>query len=167
MNFPPQSVLATYTHDAYFFDSFSRDVRYSNESALDVYFMLVQQTPSWVNRLMALRNHIVGYFGLKNLGKMADIDFNKPHQDYRVGDRLGIFTIYSISEKEIVLEDRDKHLDVKVSFYLEPDGDRAKVHASTVVHVHNMLGKVYMLFVAPMHKIIVPSSMNQLPILLK
>ncbi|MEO9273389.1 DUF2867 domain-containing protein [Marinomonas sp. 5E14-1] len=54
-------------------------------------------------------------------------------------------------------------MSVKVSFYIEPNGSTACVHASTVVHVNNTFGKVYMFFVAPVHKLIVPSSLKTLP----
>ncbi|WP_419723785.1 DUF2867 domain-containing protein [Vibrio sinaloensis] len=36
------------------------------------------------------------------------------------------------------------------------------MYVTTVVHIKNWLGRVYMLPVAPMHKIIVPSSLKAL-----
>ncbi|KDM93530.1 DUF2867 domain-containing protein [Photobacterium galatheae] len=162
MTLPSQSGIHSLSKDAYFFDSYSTTIPYRNQSALDVYFVLVKETPSWVNRLMALRNQIVSYLGLKNLGHMADIDVHKPSTAYQVGDKVGIFSIYAVSHQEIILEDRDKHLDVRVSFFVEPDGETATVHASTVVQVKNWLGKLYMFFVAPVHKVIVPTSLKKL-----
>ncbi|GAB6260941.1 DUF2867 domain-containing protein [Photobacterium sp. CCB-ST2H9] len=162
MTLPAQSGMHTLLKDAYFFDSHSTTIPYRNQSALDVYFVLVKETPSWVNRLMALRNYIVGFLGLKNLGHMADIDAAKPNAEYRAGDKVGIFSIYSVSDQEIILEDRDKHLDVRVSFFVEPAGETATVHASTVVQVKNWLGKLYMFFVAPVHQVIVPTSLKKL-----
>nr|WP_087016987.1 DUF2867 domain-containing protein [Thaumasiovibrio subtropicus] len=55
-------------------------------------------------------------------------------------------------------------LNVQVSFLIEPLGDTTVVHASTSVHVNNDLGKIYMLFVEPMHKIIVPRSLKNIAI---
>ncbi|MBY4675231.1 DUF2867 domain-containing protein [Marinobacterium arenosum] len=163
MSIPGSSEVWTLMKGAYFYDSHSTKIRYDNQSALDVYFVIVRETPGWVNWLMSMRNKIVSKLGLKNLGHMSDIDFNKPSCDYKVGDRVGIFTVYANSNQEVILEDKDKHLDVRVSFYIEPEGDIATVHASTVVHVKNMLGKVYMFFVAPVHKIIVPTTLKKLP----
>ncbi|WP_342029478.1 DUF2867 domain-containing protein [Vibrio sp. S9_S30] len=129
---------------------------------MDVCLDLMSQSPQWVNTLMDLRNRIVSVFGLKNLGRMRDLQSNKEAADYRVGDRVGIFTLHSINQQEVILEDDDKHLNVKVSFYLEAQRDNIQVHATTVVHVYNNLGRVYMLFVTPVHKIIVPSSLKTL-----
>lgn len=163
MTIPNNTAISSLISDAYFYDTFSYPMRYENQSALDVYMMVMKGTPNWVHKLMALRNKIVSKLGLKDLGKMSNFDLSRPNNEYRVGDSIGIFKLYSISENEVILEDRDKHLDVKVSFYLEPNGETATVHASTVVHVKNTLGKIYMFFVTPIHKIIVPSSLTVLP----
>ena len=68
----------------------------------------------------------------------------------------------SSTENEVVLEDHDKHLEVRVSLLVEPEGETAIVYANTVVHVNNVFGKIYMFFVTPFHKIIVPSSLKSL-----
>ncbi|MGC9494121.1 DUF2867 domain-containing protein, partial [Vibrio genomosp. F10] len=96
-----------------------------------------------------------------------EFDHSTPSDHYKVGDMIGIFKLVSNSDYEVVLEDCDKHLDVRISFLIDPDGngknsDEAVVHATTVVHINNAFGKVYMFFVAPVHKLIVPSSLKQL-----
>jgi hypothetical protein len=50
--------------------------------------------------------------------------------------------------------------DVQVSIYRDIEEPNL-ISMSTVVNVHNVFGKVYMLFVKPMHKIIVPNSIIQ------
>lgn len=162
MPLPEQALIRSYSQNAYFMDSFQCSIANNNQSALAVFLAIARNTPSWVNYLMSLRNRIVSLFGLKNLGHIGDIDFNKPENAYQVGDRIGIFTLFANSRREVILEDRDKHLQVKVSFYLEPNGDQITVHATTVVHVNNRLGKVYMFFVGPIHKMVVPSSLKTL-----
>ena len=120
--------------------------------------------PSWVNALMSLRNQVVSKLGLKNLGSFSNIQQGKLAADYEVGDRVGIFILYDNTHQEVILEDQDKHLGVKLSFYIDPeiDGGSAKVHATTVVHVNNTLGKVYMFLVKPAHKVIVPVTLKRL-----
>lgn len=162
MNIPENTMLQDSLESAYFVDSFSTKIRYDGQTALDVYFVIAKNTPSWVARLMALRNLIVSKLGLKYLGQMDEFDHSKVSGDFKPGDTIGIFKIAANSKHEVVLEDRDKHLDVRVSFLVEPDGKYAIVHATTVVHVNNLFGKVYMFFVAPIHKIIVPCSLKQL-----
>jgi len=160
----PHSKISHHLDKSYFYDCYTRDVKPNDRTALDIYLELMQNTPSWVNRLMRLRNAIVSKLGLKDLGTLSNFENANANNHYKVGDRLGIFSIYSLSDEEIILEDNDKHLNVKVSFYLEPRDVATQItlQTSTVVHVKNWFGKLYMFFVMPVHKIIVPSVINKL-----
>lgn len=162
MEIPQNSALISYAKGAYFADNFSCEVINKGQTALDVYLEIAKQTPNWISFLMAMRNRVVSMFGLKHLGRLQDAAMDIDPDNLKVGDRLGIFTLVSNTNNEIVLEDSDKHLDVRVSFLLDPQRENVTVHATTVVHVHNRWGKVYMFFVAPVHKIIVPSSLKTL-----
>lgn len=158
MHFPQQSKLKPLSEDAYFADSFSRDISYTGESALALYVAMAHNIPAWVVGAMKLRNWVVSKLGLKDLGT-----FETPQKtNYKTGDRAGIFTVVENNEHELILEDRDKHLNVTLSVLVEPKGDTATVHMNTVVYVNNLWGRVYMFFVGPMHKIIVPSTLKQL-----
>jgi hypothetical protein len=147
---------------AYFWDSHSVKINHDNQTALDIYLTIARNTPPWVSQLMSLRNWIVSKLGLKNLGKINEVEYQTSCEDYKPGDKIGIFKLVANSKHEVVLEDRDKHLDVRISFLVEPDGQHAIVYVTTVVHVHNLFGKIYMFFVAPLHKIIAPRSLKTL-----
>lgn len=105
---------------------------------------------------MALRNRIVALFGLKNLGGIAQIDPNKKASDYQPGDHVGIFTLISNSPNEVLLGDSDKHLRVAVSVHkqVDPVHGATIITVTTVVHIHNWLGWLYMIPVIPAHKVI-------------
>nr|WP_233224772.1 DUF2867 domain-containing protein [Thiomonas sp. X19] len=53
-------------------------------------------------------------------------------------------------------------MDVKVSFCKVAEAGRNALAVSTVVHLHNLLGRVYMLLVAPIHRRIVPATLARL-----
>ena len=76
-----------------------------------------------------------------------------------VGARVGIFTIRSLNEKEVLLEIVDTHLDVILSVYREGEPS-PKVMVITTVSNHNMLGWLYVLPVAPLHKVIVSAILS-------
>lgn len=65
---------------------------------------------------------------------------------------------------EVILFDSDNHLDVALSVHKgqNPETNRPMLTVSTVVHTHNLLGRLYMLPVAPLHKMIVPSVMRSI-----
>jgi hypothetical protein len=153
---PQQSQIASRLHGADFHDCYETEIALTSSSALELYLKVVAATPRWVNAMMTLRNRIVQLAGLKNLGALGDTDAAKPASAYRLGDRVGIFSIVYLSEQEVILGDSDKHLNVEVSVCKLP----GKVAVSTVVHTHNALGRIYMLFVAPAHRRIVPATLR-------
>ncbi|MHB8252826.1 MAG: DUF2867 domain-containing protein [Acidiferrobacter sp.] len=156
---PPGSEISRHLQDADFYDCYEREMGFPAVSALALYLTMVSRTPAWVNGLMAIRNRAVSLIGLKDLGHLGAISASKPTDSYRVGDRVGIFTILQMTDKEVILGDADKHLQVKVSVCKLSSGERHSVAVSTVVHTHNTLGRLYMLFVAPVHRVIAPAML--------
>lgn len=154
---PKECEISKALNNVYYQDCYRFNSPVENRVALQIWLDHASQTPTWVNLLMNVRNNIVFLLGLKNLGRIGEFDACKPIYAYQIGDEVGIFTLIFLSENEVILEDSDKHLDVKISIYRN-NHETALIHISSVVHVHNWLGKLYMLFVKPMHKIIVPSS---------
>lgn len=156
---PDNSEAACYLDDSYYSDTYRFLTKPENKTALQIWLDHASKTPAWVNLLMTLRNKIVRTFGIKDVGQLGDLDSTKQETEYKVGDRVGIFTLLYLTEREVILGDSDKHLDVKVSIY-KAEINANTVSISTVVHVHNQLGKLYMLFVKPMHRLIVPLSIK-------
>jgi hypothetical protein len=126
------------------------------------YLKAFSSTPGWVHTCMSIRNRIVAMVGLKDLGAMDEINKSKPEGDYQPDDRIGIFTLISNSYDEVLLCDKDKHLDVTLSVHRAVDDNTGAilVTVTTIVHVHNLLGRLYMFPVAPMHRIIAPSVLR-------
>ena len=161
---PATSAINASLPGASFYDCYSIDVTGERHTALQYFLMTIKQSPLWVERLMWLRNKAVQLVGLKDLGGMASFDTGKPGLAYKPGDRVGIFTLISATDDEMLVGDNDKHLNVQLSLYRHPvttDGVQT-LSITTVVHVHNWLGRVYMLPVKPMHKLIAPAVMNRI-----
>ncbi|MBI5259199.1 MAG: DUF2867 domain-containing protein [Burkholderiales bacterium] len=144
---------------AYFHDCHVVRVPASDTTALGHFLQVVARTPRWVNLLMALRNRTVALFGLKNLGALGGFDPAKPESAYRPGERVGIFTLIQNTPDEVLLGDDDKHLEVVLSVFKGPvdAAGQVRVSVTTVVHVHNLLGRLYMLPVTPLHRLIAPA----------
>ncbi|WP_374519091.1 DUF2867 domain-containing protein [Undibacterium squillarum] len=157
---PADSRLRSCSRNADFHDSWSvhpADPGITTFAALQAVFM---RSPRWIANAMALRNKVVSKLGLKDLGGFDKLNPEKPLSAYRIGDRLGIFTLLSVSDEEIVMGDDDKHLQVQVSVYR--DWQQNLVTVSTVVHVKNWFGHLYMLPVKPAHRRIVPATLRVL-----
>ncbi|MDR2298753.1 MAG: DUF2867 domain-containing protein [Comamonas sp.] len=157
---PANSIVSTLLNDAYFADAYAVADPAPQRSAMEQWLDIVKSAPVWVERAMDLRNAVVSRLGLKDLGRLGGVDSGKPAWDYRIGDRVGIFSLQHMTSNEVVMADSDSHLDVHVSLFKSSPDDRVVV--STVVHVKNWFGRLYMLPVAPVHRIIVPTTLSRL-----
>jgi hypothetical protein len=72
---------------------------------------------------------------------------------YTPGEKILRFNLYSLDDHEIVTGRDDKHLDFRVSVMQVTEKGAPKVVVSTLIFVHNLFGKVYLLFVLPLHKL--------------
>lgn len=161
---PAESAINSHLPGASFYDCYSIDAAGARLTALEYFLRAIAQTPPWVERLMLLRNKVVRFFGLKDLGGLGGFDTSKPASAYVPGDRVGIFTLIASTDDEVLLGDSDKHLNVVLAVFRHPPAAEAvqTISITTVVHVHNWLGRLYMLPVKPMHKLIAPAVLNRI-----
>ena len=155
---PPDSAIRPLIAAAYFHDAWSIRLREPQRSVFELFMQVFARAPKWVEFCMRLRNRITSAIGLKDLGGFGDVDVNRPASDYQIGDRIGIFTLLQTSPHEIIVGDDDKHLRVTLSIH---KGDGI-LTVTTIVQVKNRLGRVYMLLVRPMHKLIAPATLRPL-----
>lgn len=155
-----QCALAEFAKTADFSDAYAAGNPKPERSALEIWIDTVKKIPRWIDLAMDLRNSIVKRLGLKDLGRLSNAALLRNASDCKVGDRLGIFMIESIAPDEVVFFDCDKHLDVRLSF-CNINGSE-QIVLTTVVKIHNWLGRLYMIFVAPMHRKIVPVMLSRI-----
>jgi len=118
--------------------------------------------PFWVKYLLHVRNTIVKRFGLK----VGLVDENDVCPPFVVGQRFGVFNLYSINPTEAVIGEDDNHLDFRISFMVENENENENVLViSTIVNINNRFGTIYMFFVKPFHRVLVSvviKKMNKL-----
>jgi hypothetical protein len=159
---PANSLVSELLPGSYFHDAWSVRAADPSLSALGQFLRAAKATPAWVSACMSLRNRIVSLFGLKNLGSLSALDESKPESQYEPGDCVGIFTLFRNTPDEVLLGDNDKHLNVTVSVHTARSftSSESIVTVTTIVKVHNLLGRAYMLPVTPMHRIIAPAVLR-------
>lgn len=117
---------------------------------------------TWIDKLFALRNNVVKVFGLKtsdNLSKNEELaNFNCEQ-----GEKIGLFTVFHKSDHELILGENDKHLNFRVSLFLESyhlELRQKQLTITTLVQFNNLFGKFYFIPVKPFHKQIVPTLLK-------
>ena len=117
-------------------------------------FMFATQTP-WVARLLWLRDRIVAVVGLKTTSQLLTEPATSAVR------RISFFRIYAQDAHEILLGEDDSHLDFRLSVRCEPIAGAPHVIATTVVQCHNTLGRLYILLIAPFHRLVVRSALQR------
>ncbi len=158
---PTKGVIASYLPGADFADAYRIVVDHPERNAMAHFLCALQYTPVWVHAMMHLRNRAVALVGLRSspAWKPRSTDGDRP---YAIGERVGIFELMHFDDDEVVAGDNDKHLRVLISVQCEAprDDSPAAVVMTTVVHIHNWLGHLYMLPVTPAHKVIAPAVLT-------
>ena len=158
VSIPPESIIAKAHGSANLADAYSIELPSgaSTNPELLARFIFSHQAP-WISSLIAVRDAIVGRFGLKTATQLTALG-----AESQTG-RVGIFKIYGTSSTEVVLGEDDKHLDFRLSVLCsnQPSpGGKRQLTLSTVVHCHNRLGRLYILVIAPFHRLVVQSSLR-------
>jgi hypothetical protein len=118
-------------------------------------FMLATQAP-WIAWLTRWRDRIVVPLGVKTSAQL------QAGGDTSAVRRVSFFRVYAQDATEILLGEDDVHLDFRLSVRCEQvDGARHQVVATTVVRCHNLLGRVYLLVIAPFHRLVVRSTLQR------
>lgn len=113
--------------------------------------------PNWVQHLFALRNALVKFLGLKTADDVTDRQAFLDNCKFEKGDQLGLFQVFDKNENEIIFGENDKHLDFRVSLFIQKnDTTNRTLIISTTVVFHNWLGRAYFMPVKPFHNLIVP-----------
>ena len=156
---PAQSAVAAVYGSTNLADAFAIQLPFGSSSDPEVLWrFLISQQPAWIGWLTNVRDAIVACFGLKTAKHLATLSSEAN------AVRIGIFKVYGKSETEIVLGEDDKHLDFRLSILRTPDLSPTlggELIVSTVVHCHNLLGRAYILVIAPFHRQVVKASLHR------
>lgn len=136
---------------AYFWDSYRAPLRAPAPSVVELFFSIFGHHPGWIKAALLMRNRVAKLLGL---AVPHDVDVLKASRQasYAVGDTIGPWPIYSITEHELIAGRDNRHLDFRVSIFRELTDGIPSVSVSTVCLVHNWFGKVYLFFVVPFHR---------------
>ncbi len=146
-------------------DSYSLPLPLSAPSVDRLVVEFLSDSPGWVMALARLRDRLVRVFGLST----ADPDELLRHSELplRPGGRVGFFPVTARdtdgTHDELLLGQDDKHLNVCISGLCARDaGGQQRFAVTTVVELHNFLGRVYFATIKPFQRLILRSGMRRL-----
>jgi hypothetical protein len=146
---------------AYFRDAYRVGIKNTEASVIDIFFSIFGHHPMWMKQLLIVRNIIAAACGL-DVPSATDILRPQRKASYAVGDKIGPWPIFFVSETELIAGRNNQHLDFRLSVLREGAESRlgmterhketSKAVISTICTRHNIFGKVYLLFIVPFHK---------------
>ncbi len=136
---------------AFFRDSYRTPLCRKELGIVSVFFGIFGHHPLWMKFALIVRNKVASVAGL-DAPAASEILHVEIKDHYAVGDVIGVWPIYSLSQDEIIVGRNNKHLDFRLSVLKVLDGDKASVIVSTICTVHNLSGKLYLFFVVPFHR---------------
>ena len=101
--------------------------------------------------MLIARNHIATWCGLDAPTPSEIMNPEVKHR-FTVGDKIGPWPIFNLTENELVAGRDNKHLDFRLSVMQEKNGAVTSAIISTVCTTHNAFGRVYLYFIIPFHK---------------
>ena len=136
---------------AYFRDAFQASLSRRDLGVTDIFLAIFAHHPQWMKLLLIVRNKAASLAGLE-APTASEILHADIKDRYVVGEKIGVWPIFSLSADEVVAGRDNKHLDFRVSVLKRPDGEGSSVVVSTVCTVHNFSGKLYLFFIVPFHR---------------
>ena len=136
---------------AWFRDSYRAPLRQPHGRMPDIFLAIFGHHPAWMKLALMVRNRLAALAGLEapTASEILRPDMKGHHA---VGDKIGVWPIFALTEDELVAGRDNKHLDFRVSVLRQIEGEDASVVVSTICNVHNTFGKVYLFFIVPFHR---------------
>jgi hypothetical protein len=171
--FPSESKLKSTYKSAYFIDAFA--VSLSEHNSRDYKPEALARTlfgswPTWFSMLMWIRDRVMSIFGVKSSTEIQA-------EAEKAGiDTISILPVISRADKEIIIGEKDSHLDFQASIlvrenqsiiaagYRDKDSSKGKeMVVTTVVHCHGLFGKAYITVIKPFHIMIIKYNLARMP----
>lgn len=148
-----QADLVAPREDLDFYDARSIDLP-KPITALEAWNLAMRHQLPGVSLAFRIRDAISAYFGVRRIGGFS----GRLDQEPRQGDRLDFFLVERIEPEILTLSERDRHLDVVTC--ITTHAQRLTITSS--VKAHNGFGRLYMIPVAPAHRLIVSVMMRRI-----
>lgn len=130
-------------------DSFAVPLMSADKELVVIYAAVLGDLPKVFKQFLVLRSILVRPFGIagvsySELNQRIDIE-----RAYKVGDKIGRWTLFEQYPDELVTGANDGHLDFRVSLFREAD---KRIVLSTAVMTHNVWGRMYLTTILPFHR---------------
>jgi hypothetical protein len=152
---PSASLISDWYAHSQLLDSYAVDMPFAPAASMrHLATLALGDPPAWFRTLLAIRDAAMLPLGVKSSRQLREGGSPEARVDF--------FPILEERENEIILGENDRHLDFRLSLLRIEAGGGTKIVATTVVHIHNLLGRAYIEAIRPFHYLVVRRSMARL-----
>ncbi|MEO1518938.1 MAG: DUF2867 domain-containing protein [Bacteroidota bacterium] len=127
----------------------------------DMVLLFFDCIPSWFGVLIAIRQLVAGWMGLKT-GEKSDFQESLDAFQGQPGESIAMFHVLDRTEEELLMGENDRHLDFRLAFVSKKMEKGSELSLVTTVQFNNWLGKLYFIPVGPVHRLIVPILLRRM-----
>jgi hypothetical protein len=123
-------------------------------SPLEAWGIVMSRPMPLLNFAFGVRDMVCSMFGVQKIGGFSGV----APKTVEVGQKLDFFRVEHISKDVLTLTARDRHLDVMTCISVFEN----ELSITSSAKTHNAFGRMYMIPVAPAHKLIVRGNLRQI-----
>lgn len=145
---PDVSIVAKNFEGYDYFDCY--EITSPHNQTVDTALNKIFQPPNWIKRLLKFRDYLAVKINLR-----ATTSNTNSKEHCEIGSKAIVFKVIDRNINEIVMEEKDSHLDFRTSVLIKPEGDIQNIYFISLVKYNNFMGKLYFFAIKPFHKMIV------------
>lgn len=134
-----------------FRDSYCAPLSNPGANVVDLFHAVFARPPGWMKSLLIVRNSLARRAGLV-APTTSEILRPNTQGSYVVGDVIGVWPVYALTETELVAGRDNHHLDFRLSVLKRVNEGGASVIITTICNTHNRFGRNYLRVIVPFHK---------------
>jgi hypothetical protein len=153
---PEESEIAHLFPKADLLDAFAISLPTGATRDIDALARVILTDPApWFVGLLKVRDITMAWLGVQTSRDMRE------KARHSGAETIDFFIVRSRTTRELILGEDDKHLDFRASVLLRSLSDDRddEVVLTTVVHCHNLFGRIYLRVISPFHRLVVRSNL--------
>jgi len=112
---------------AHFRDSYRAPLSRRDLGIVDIFFAIFAHHPLWMKLLLIVRNKVASLAGL-DAPTASEILHAEIKDRYVIGEKIGVWPIFALSEDEVVAGRNNKHMDFGAKSARRRQNERSRLH---------------------------------------
>jgi len=147
--------------EAHYNDAYQVDLSIPPTPSPQIALLFFKSFPPSFILLLKLRENLAKLVGLKN-AKGQDLKAELQVFTGARGESIGLFHVIENHKNELIMGERDRHLDFRIGFHIQERPGGYKLSLITLVRFNHWSGRAYFFPVGRIHRWFMPRILRQM-----